>query len=447
MTKKLPLLLTVALAACGDQAVNLGGNYQVAAFVPPIANPNIDLLFVVDSSGSMIDNQMALAAHAKAALFDVVNAAISQPNIHVGVITPDLDPGVMTGDADCSDGGDGGRLQVGACSGIDGNFLIDVDDGAGGRTTNYGGTLDEAFGCIAQVGGNGCGFEQPLAATVAALSNPTNVGFLRDEAMLVVVILTDEDDCSAATPDLFDPTHTELGPIDGYRCFHASVSCTEDIEMPGVKSDCHAEDSDLVTSLASTRESLVLAKGGDPTKVMVAVIAGTDEPTEVIRTSPTDVPPDRLQVLPSCVDNTDPGNPGTAYPAWRLDGFLDLFPGLSWRESICDPIDPALTRTANVVGDVAAQRPCLRGEFKDVDPDTAGTQPSCRAFYVTGAYTPAEQRTELHECRGHEGNCFQIIPDTAACSHWPGGFSIGLVATQPAANQDLIVECLQPDAD
>lgn len=445
MTKKLALLLTVALAACGDQAVNLGGNYQVSAFVPPIANPNIDLLFVVDNSGSIIDNQMALAAHAKAALFDVIDAAISQPNLHVGVITPDMDT-AATGDVYCDDGGDRGRLQIGACAGIDGNYLIDVDDGAGGRITNYTGTIDEAFGCIAQVGDHGCGFEQPLAATVASLTEPSNAGFLRDEAMLVVVILTDEDDCSAA-PGLFDPSDLTHGPMDSYRCFHAGVQCAEDLDTDGVKTECGPSDDPIMDSLTSMRDSLVLAKGGDPTKVMVAAIAGTDEPTEVVHRIPGGGSEPRLDLAPSCIDNTDPSSPGSADPAHRLTGFLDLFPGLSWRESICDPIDPALARTANVVGDVAAQRPCLRGEFKDVDPDTAGTQPSCRAFYVTGAYTPAEQRTELHECRGHEGNCFQIIPDTAACSHWPGGFSIGLVATQPAANQDLIVECLQPDAD
>lgn len=445
MTKKLPLLLLLVLAAaCGDQSVNLGGNYKVAAVIPPIANPNIDLLFVVDSSGSMIDNQAALAAHAKAALFDVIDAAIEMPNLHVGVVTPELPLGTFTGDPACDAVTTGGQLQVGQCTGITGNYLIDVDDGAGGRTTNYPGTLDEAFGCIAQVGGDGCGFEQTLGAMVASLTEPANAGFLRDDAMLVVVILTDEDDCSAA-PDLFDPSDITHGPLDSYRCFHAGVRCAEDLDSEGIKTECQPSDDPVMTSLAAMRDSLVLAKGGDPTKIIVAVIAGVDEPTEVVWRTPMGASEPRLDLAPSCVDNTDPGSPGGADPAYRLDGFLDLFPGLSVRESICDDIDPALFHTANAISDLAARRPCLRGDFKDVDPDLAGVQPACRAFLATDLNTPEEHRRELQECSGHEGNCFQITTDPTSCGQWPDSLAIELIGVTQGADEDLVVECIVPD--
>ena len=68
--------------------------------------------------------------------------------------------------------------------------------------------MPTAFGCIAAVGSAGCGFEAPLEAVYRVLTTPAiNPGFLRDDALLVVILMTDEDDCSAP-PDttLFDPS-------------------------------------------------------------------------------------------------------------------------------------------------------------------------------------------------------------------------------------------------
>jgi hypothetical protein len=429
----------IAIAGCSDQNVNLGGNYRVAAFVPPIANPKIDLLFVVDSSQSMADNQAQLAAHAKGALFDVIAAAIGDmPDLHVGVITPDLDPGVVIGDPSCDDGGDGGTLQIGACTGITDSFLIDIDDGAGGRITNYTGTLEDA-----NVGVGGCGFEQPLAAIQTALTNPANTGFLRDDALLVAVVLTDEDDCSAA-PDLFvDPGAPPLA--GSYRCTHATVQCNEDLDSIGVKTDCVArEDHPLIDSFDDLEAALVAAKGGDPSKVMVATIAGPLEPFEVGHAGPD---PTSLSLLPSCVDSSDPSLPaGWAYPAIRLHAFLDRFPGRSWFDSICSSADPtaALKRTANSIGDLAGARPCLRGDFKDFDAAASGIQPSCRVFLATDAYTASESRRELDACDGDgDDECFAITADAAACGHW-SGLAVTLVGTQQAPTEDLIAECIIP---
>ena len=50
----------------------------------------------------------------------------------------------------------------------------------------------------------GCGFQQPLEATYLALHGdvPENAGFLRDDALLVVVYIVDKDDCSVPDTDL-----------------------------------------------------------------------------------------------------------------------------------------------------------------------------------------------------------------------------------------------------
>ena len=111
-----------------------------------------------------------------------------------------------------------------------------------------GGDVEEAahsFSCIAKRGRNGCGFEQQLEAALKALTpvdspltftalSPQghgdtlkgvtppgrNKGFLRDDAVLVVVLLSDEEDCSA--PDesarLFDPRDTTVPGQVNVRC-------------------------------------------------------------------------------------------------------------------------------------------------------------------------------------------------------------------------------------
>ena len=50
---------------------------------------------------------------------------------------------------------------------------------------------------VALVGDNGCAIQGPLEAMKRALSAGRNPGFLRPGALLGVLIVTDEDDCSA----------------------------------------------------------------------------------------------------------------------------------------------------------------------------------------------------------------------------------------------------------
>jgi hypothetical protein len=64
--------------------------------------------------------------------------------------------------------------------------------------------LHETFACLAEVGTGGDGNEQIGGATVSALSpgklanGQCNEGFVRDDAILVVTFITDEDDMGSA---------------------------------------------------------------------------------------------------------------------------------------------------------------------------------------------------------------------------------------------------------
>src|SRR5690606_24408569 len=60
--------------------------------------------------------------------------------------------------------------------------------------------LTDAFSCVASVGAEGPGLEMPLEAARLAIgprvADGSNDGFLRDDALLAVIVLTDENDCS-----------------------------------------------------------------------------------------------------------------------------------------------------------------------------------------------------------------------------------------------------------
>jgi hypothetical protein len=453
--KRLALLVSAlcAATACSDTPeINLGGNYAVAVTMPPTENHAIDVLFVVDDSGSMGDQQADLAARAQEALFDVIDSAVGgQPDLHVGVVSTNMGAGGFNIPG-CADQGDDGHLLVQtaadgtSCGGLTDHYIVDEAAPGGGRHTNYTGTLADVFACQVKVGVLGCGFEQPLASLERAISGEVgaNAGFLRPDALLVVIVITDEDDCSAKAA-LFDPdAEATLGRLSSFRCFQHAMVCDEpDLSTPGPKTNCHPDDSaPLVNPLQQTVDALVAAKGGDPSKVMIAAIAAPTEPVQVVAQDNGAGGTQAVELGASCTD----ANLDLASPAIRLEKLLHSFPGHAWFESICGDVAPALRHTANLVGDVAARRPCLRGSFKDSDAAKPGVQPSCRAFAAAKPFSPDEPRTELRACKG-EGDtspCFRISDDAAACGD---DSALGLRADAfnvELEGRSLVVECLTP---
>jgi hypothetical protein len=178
----------------------------------------IDFLFVIDSSGSMENNQANLIASFPgmvAAMIDNVQA----DDWHVMVI--DVDG--QWGGSDCANA----CTNLGSCP-DEPSFdcdtpppgVCDISLGAGqiapmGEAASNqacalaGGAryiqavepdLLSAFSCIAKVGIDGSDAEHPMDALVAAvgpeLGEPggCNEGFIRDDAILVITIITDEPD-------------------------------------------------------------------------------------------------------------------------------------------------------------------------------------------------------------------------------------------------------------
>lgn len=164
----------------------------------------LDVLFVVDNSGSMGDDQERLLDAVPGFLDRLQEFGIGY-DLHLGVTTTDEYHQNTLG---CrSLGALVTATPVDVCGPyIEGAYMTRADE------------LEFTFPCAFLVGTNGNGYEKPAEAMVEALKPPLseatdpwgfradecNVGFHRPEAALVIVLLTDEPDTSSAgTPTLW----------------------------------------------------------------------------------------------------------------------------------------------------------------------------------------------------------------------------------------------------
>ena len=207
----------------------------------------VDLLFMIDNSGSMREEQdnlieeiprlvRVLASGDSTTPADGIQDFPPVTSLHVGVISSDMGSGNQTGVRTCTPGlGDDGilrsssRIATAPCmaSYPSGTFEFM----AGGDTNAFAATI----GCVANLGTNGCGFEQQLEASLKALTpanaepwtamgympprfydaasglrdrlaghgTGANDGFLRPNSALAIVLVTDEEDCSVANYEIF----------------------------------------------------------------------------------------------------------------------------------------------------------------------------------------------------------------------------------------------------
>ena len=231
-------LVSLAMAAAGavacapeDGAPSVQRSQGALA---PGDRGDLDILFMVDNSSSMTPLQMKMLTQDPSFMTVLAGFPNGLPNIHVAVVSSDMGaPGDSASSIGCSPAGDNGVFRStprGTCTNTTltsgSTFISNV-----GGQANYTGNLPDVFSCIAQLGSTGCGFEHQLAAVARALGAdgaappPENAGFLRPNAELAIVMLTNEDDCSAKpNSTLFSlnggmqSITNPLGPIANYRC-------------------------------------------------------------------------------------------------------------------------------------------------------------------------------------------------------------------------------------
>lgn len=435
MKKLLPLVLLAACGGGGD--VILGGDFRRVH--DPLVTPTekLDVLFVIDTSGSMLAEQAALVQSAGEQFIGQLMGDLGgQPDLHVAFTSTDVDVSPLSVPG-CSTDVEDGRFQVGdgttTCP-IDGTYLIDRDDGNGGRTTNYTGSFVDAFTCAARLGNQGCGFEQPLEAMRRALDGryPEHAGFLRDDALLLVVFITDEDDCSVFDVNLFgDPNAgigSPLGPRTSFRCFEFGVACDpDDPRTFGGKTGCESrEDSAYITPVADYADFLRALKP-DPAMVMLAGIYGPVGPVEV---GPDPIMAEFPALMPTCAA---PGTNVEASPPIRLAQLSDQF--FSSRfvfASLCDSaMSERLYKVSRSAAGLMQGRPCLLGNV-----GASTTSERCRAFDVAGTSEKAIPRCG----GGTTTGCFEV-GTSAQCDYTPSGLAASYRGTL-APGHRLVVDCL-----
>ncbi len=170
MSSRIPLVaamaLCVGLLACNEY--NFQGSLIEDIFFQEPAS-QVDILFVMDNSVSMEQEQNDVAEN-----FEKFIANIEETNAdwQIGIITTDM-----------VDVTQRGRLQ--------GEPTIITPD-----TPDY----QDAFATNIRVGTDGYPIERGLSAALAAVTPPLttheNEGFIRQDAMLAIIVVSDENDCS-----------------------------------------------------------------------------------------------------------------------------------------------------------------------------------------------------------------------------------------------------------
>lgn len=193
----------------------------------------MDVLLVIDDSASMSGEQAEVGPEVARVLRGLPWPTELDTSLHVGVVSSDLGAGgggSLSEGCEYPLGRDGRMLRV--HTGGDPSCAA-VSEALPYVAAEAGDDLDdiaERVGCLVRTGAGGCGFEQPLEAALKALTpaaselrfrqerggviesdtgghgSGANAGFLRESSLLLIVIITDEDDCSTADMDLFSPS-------------------------------------------------------------------------------------------------------------------------------------------------------------------------------------------------------------------------------------------------
>ncbi|MBL8935730.1 MAG: VWA domain-containing protein [Archangium sp.] len=178
------------------------------AEAPLIEPQKLDILFVIDNSNSMREEQEAVARELTAFVDEIKKAGGVRQDFNVGVITTSVyqhssQNGVVFFREYPTQSG---RLQPVPDRGADGGVVLGT--GTERLLTGEDPELVDKFSRLVQQGVAGSGQETPFEAVRLALMSDLikkplaeggNGGFLRDGARLLVVVLTDEDDCSETT--------------------------------------------------------------------------------------------------------------------------------------------------------------------------------------------------------------------------------------------------------
>jgi hypothetical protein len=335
----------------------------------PVVRDELDLVIVVDNSGSMAEEQKNLAANLPQLIADLRGLVDDRGeprdlDVHIMVTTTDMDhplcapfhpagytpargAPVVTPCTDRLPDFDGfsGKPVPEACTAhCDPDlaaaptdpfiaFHGDEHNVVGG---GVGDPVAQALACLGPQGIVGCGMEAPLEAMLQSLDPAAawNLGprpFLRPDAALALILLTDESDCSVKNVDFFDPQHKddpffnqfwEPNPDTQAKdqptsavCWNGGMTC-DDADDDGVFEACVPEDKGVLLELERYTQFLVDTLVGEQRKPVVMLVIAGVPPVTAHNPEPPFQPLDGgvfdlvyRDWLPSDILPNDPKNP------------------------------------------------------------------------------------------------------------------------------------------
>ncbi len=455
-------------------------------------NNNLDLLFMVDNSSSMTTMQQKLLLQLPNFLTFLQRLPI-RPNLHIAVVSSDMG---AKSDADitCTQFGDQGEFlsqPEGSCLATTltagDTFISDVDGVA-----NFTDPIASVFQCISLLGASGCGFEHQLASIDRALGADglgpppsQNVGFLRADAYLGIVMLTNEDDCSApadttiyslngAAQSITNPD----GPIDNYRCNggrHGGHLCKDlnagslstDYATPPLAppqdatgdpailqlADCKENDSgsSALTPVSKFVSDIKALKPDPDNQILVGEIIGPAAPYAV-EWAPTVTPAGTTenwpQVMHSCGAaggpdvNPDPATQTVGDQSFGDPGVREAQFANAFRNSIIGSIcDGDYSQSMNQIAAKLSQfftPPCIDSKLQN---DALGN-PDCSVIQNLTDASGHQSHVAIENCNenGNTAPCWTLEPGTNGCT----GQELKVkdsAANMTAASEDSTISC------
>jgi hypothetical protein len=456
-------------AGCGDRsAVPADGGTMTSTSETLAwsltAHPKLDLLLMIDGSGSMETAQANFKANL-GSFMDVLKALPGGlPDLHIAVVTSDLGAGDGVSIQGCTVNGEGGvfRFQPsGGCVSVgftDPNATFLVDSGGDNPTTNFGSQdITTVLQCIIMTGSTGCGFRHQLGSVARALGADgappplENAGFVRPDALLAIILLTDYDDCTGPPgSQLFNPTSSTLnsmyGPTELFQCNEwghlcvppgggapvqpsrfAPTGSVNDVVVytppMAATSNCQSfEDSQVLTSVGSIADGIKALKADPANQIVVSALVGLTEGPDsegyrvTWQTPPVpDVGP-WPKVEHACGDGSQAT--GVADPAVRIEQFVHQFGANGTADNFCQAnYGNSLAGMATKLA-AMTQPPCFSTQVA-TKPGTA--TPDCAVTeLVPDPNTPSLQTsTNVPMCAGAASSpCWQL--SAIGASQCPG---------------------------
>jgi len=295
MKKAMLLLMVTSLCGCSEDPDRIcieGTCYDVLSQASSYLPASVDILFVIDNSGSMVGEQRQLAES-----FSRFASVLDERfrDYHIAIITTGMQSGncppctsTVTGSC-MNETGENGRFQDrrGWNEGTDEipEFQFENPDPTCRVVSrdNKDCFYDESTqkGTVL-VGINGCGFERGLAAMKTALSDDLlddyNSDFLRDDAMLAVVVISDEDDCGEVG-DVTEGVQGAMGDI----CYYAAKGVGPEGESVH-PNDPNAQPYGL-TPVEDSYDFLTGLKGKRPGMIKFTAITGVKDVNDLSTTT------------------------------------------------------------------------------------------------------------------------------------------------------------------